>query len=264
MSKPFVPVAAPLLGVAFLLSGVVALGHQARNHLRGHDSYRIAFDAIDCPAPDGLTRAEFLGEVQYMASWPDDVGLLEDDLPARLQKTFAAHPWVEEVRRVEVVADRRVRIGLAFRTPVLSVATRNKGNSPDSGLVYRGVDANGVLLPRAAADATFLPRLLVDLPGLSCRAGTVWEDAHIQTAVRTAVFLRPFHEQLGIEHFEFTGDDLVVLARRGRVVWGKAPGDEQDDEASADVKLQRLLESPKNEPNVLPVPASETRVVKSR
>jgi hypothetical protein len=52
-------------------------------------------------------------------------------------------------------------------------------------------------------------------------------------------------------------------------VWGRAPGDERADEASADVKLQRLLEPQSATPDdhdrdVRPLPETETRVVKSK
>jgi hypothetical protein len=263
MSKHFVHVIAPLLAVAFVLSGVVALGQQARDYLRGQARYRVAFHDIDCPAPDGLTHGEFLGEVQYVASWPDDVALLEDHLAARLEKAFAAHPWVEEVRRVEVMPDRHVRVELAFRTPILAVPTRAQGGA----VVYRAADAYGVLLPRSTADASFQPRLAGDLPRPPGRAGTVWDDARVQTAVRTAVYLRPYREKLGIDRFEFAGDDLVVLSRQGRVVWGRAPGDERANEASAAVKLQRLLEPQPAAPadrDVRPLPETDTRLVKSK
>jgi hypothetical protein len=261
MSKWPVLVVAPLLGVSFVLSGVLALGQQARHHLRGQERYRIAFRAIDCPAPDGLTRDEFLGEVQSVASWPDDVGLLDDRVAARLGQAFAAHPWVEEVRRVEVASDRHVRVDLLFRTPVLSVPTRSR---TDGSLVHRGVDGQGVLLPRSAADAARKPVLVGEIPTPTVRAGMVWDDAHVQTAVRTAVFLRPHAEQLGLECFEFTGEELVIQARQGRVVWGRPPGDERPDEAPAEVKLQRLLDTGAPRPDVRSLPEIDTRVVKSK
>jgi len=266
MSRWLVHVVAPLLGATFALSGVFALGQQARDYLRGQDRYRIAFHDIDCPLPEGMTRADFLGEVQYVAAWPDAVPLLDDRLAARLEKAFAAHPWVEEVRRVEVTADRHIHVDLAFRTPVLAVPTRGKG---EGAIIYRGVDAKGVLLPRSAADGSLKPQLAGDLPAPSGRAGTVWDDRRVQTAVRTAVYLRPYRDQLGIDRFEFAGDDLVVLSRQGRVVWGRAPGDERADEASADVKLERLLEPPPATPDdrdrdVRPLPETDTRVVKSK
>jgi hypothetical protein len=115
MSKWLVQFAAPLLGVTFALTGVLALGQQARAFVREQERYRIAFRDIDCAAPDGTTRKDFLAEVQYLGGWPDDVSLLEERLPLRLEKVFAAHPSVESVRRVEVGSDRTVHVELIFR-----------------------------------------------------------------------------------------------------------------------------------------------------
>jgi hypothetical protein len=245
---------------------VSALGQQARGYLREQDRYRLAFRDIDCPTPNGLTREDFLGEVQYVAAWPDDVRLLDDRLALRLEEAFAAHPWVEEVRRVEVTSDRRIRVDLSFRLAVLTVATQGKGAS---AVEYRGVDAHGVLLPRSAQDGAVKPCLVAEVPLPSNRAGTLWQDARVQTAVRTAVFLRPHHEQLGIDQYDFVGEDLVVRSRQGRVVWGHVPGEERADEALANVKLQRMLEPPianpeRRERDVRSLVETDTRVVKSR
>jgi hypothetical protein len=269
MSKWLVQVVAPFLGVAAAFGGVFALGQHSRHYLRDQDRYRIAFHDIDCAAPNDLTREEFLGEVQYLASWPDDVRLLEDNLAPKLAKAFAAHPWVEEVRHVEVTVDRHVRVELAFRTPILTVPTRGKGAGPDGVVRFRSVDAQGVLLPRSNTDGSLTPSFVAEVPYPSNRAGTVWDDARVQTAARTAGYLRPYHVQLGIERYEFAGDDLVVQLRAGRVVWGRAPGQERPDEASAEVKLQRLLEPETARPDrgdrdVRSLPETDTRLVKSK
>ena len=159
MSKWLVQVAAPLIGVACALSGVLTLGQQVRGYLCEKDNYRIAFKDIDCAAPSGMTCAEFLGEVQYLGSWPDEVRLLEDQLPSRLEKAFAGHPWVESVRRIEVGSDHTVRIQLLFRSPVLTVPTQRSSDGATTAIVYRSVDAAGVLLPQSATDGTLTPVL---------------------------------------------------------------------------------------------------------
>jgi hypothetical protein len=269
MSKWLVQVVAPFLGVAFALCGVLMLGQHSRTYLRNQDRYRIAFHDIDCAAPDDLTREELLSEVQYLASWPDDVRLLEDNLAARLAKAFASHPWVEEVRRVEVTADRHVCVDLAFRTPILTVPTQGKGEGPDSVVRFRSVDAYGVLLPRSKTDGSLTPTFVPEVAYPSNRAGTLWDDAHVLSAARTAGYLRPYHEQLGIEHYQFAGDDLVVQLRAGRVVWGRAPGQERAGEASAEAKLQRLLAPETAKPDrrdrdMRMLPESDTRLVKSK
>ena len=51
--------------VALAVGGVVAVGNVARDALGPNDRYLLPFAEIDCPAPPGKDRAEFLGEVQY-------------------------------------------------------------------------------------------------------------------------------------------------------------------------------------------------------
>jgi hypothetical protein len=269
MSKALVQVVAPFIGVALALWCVSVLGQHSRNYLQDQDRYRIAFQDIACSAPDGMAREEFLNEVQYLASWPDDVRLLEDGVVARLGRAFASHPWVEEVRCVEITTGRQVRVELAFRTPILTVPTRDKDEGPQRAVRYRGVDAHGVLLPRPDADAALKPPFLGEVPYPSSRAGAVWDDARVQAAVRTAAYLQPYAEQLGIERYEFTGEDLIVQARTGRVVWGRAPGDERANEASAEVKLQHLLDADAAKParrdrDLRSLPETDTRMVKSK
>ena len=59
--------------------------------------------------------------MQFFAGMPDAVCVLDDGLPARLSAAFAKHPWVARVEAVEVVAPRRVRVRLTYRTAVLRV-----------------------------------------------------------------------------------------------------------------------------------------------
>src|SRR6516165_782839 len=89
----------PCALAGLVLFGVLRLGQAAHDSLRGAERYRISFAAIDCEPPHGLTRDDFLGEVQYLAGWPDRFLALDDDLPARLRDAFARHPWVADVER---------------------------------------------------------------------------------------------------------------------------------------------------------------------
>src|SRR5438445_3500156 len=95
-----------LLLVAGFFTGLVVVGNLALQQLRGRDRYRIAWSEIDCPAPAGQSRSEFLDEVQYLSQLSDQLQVLEDGLAARLAEAFARHPWVEEVEEVAVQAPR--------------------------------------------------------------------------------------------------------------------------------------------------------------
>ena len=75
--------------------------------------------------------------MQYLASLPDRVHVLDDDLAANLQQAFARHPWVAAVEDVRVAHEA----GLA----VAPWAT----SDPEilHSLVAAGVDAIGTNHP---------------------------------------------------------------------------------------------------------------------
>jgi hypothetical protein len=243
----------PLACVALALGGLIALGRLALERLRGEERYTIAFADLECAPPPGLSREEFLDEVQYLTGLPDRIGLLDDGLAERLAKAFGRHPWVEEVRGVEVGA-RGVSVRLAYRQAVLAVPLKDRGPLKDgvaeiagrSGLRReakksgRAVDKRGVLLP-VKATVPGLPVLYGEVSPPKGQAGSPWGDPAVEAAARTADFLRPHQERLGLEDFEVIRGELVLSNPTVRVLWGHAPGAETIGEARAAVKLERLL-----------------------
>jgi len=228
----------PLLGVTLLLAGVLWIGKLTRDRVRSHPSQEILFADIDCPAPPGMKRGDFLDEVQYLAEMPVRLHLLDDDLPARLAKAFAGHPWVEKVDRVEIgSAEPRVRARLAFRIPVLVV----KGTAGLS--TVRLVDRHGILLPASASGK--LPTLEVDLDLSNQAAGKPLTHPAVEAVVATAAFLQSYHDRLQIKRFAATEEGIVFWTAAGeRVLWGRPVGAETGDEPSAEVKVRRLLSFP--------------------
>lgn len=104
-----------LAAVGLVIGGVVAVGNIARDALGPNDRYLLPFTEIDCPAPAGQDRAEFLGEVQYIGKFSDRVNVLDPALPERLRAAFAAHKRVARVGKISVLAPDRVQVELAFR-----------------------------------------------------------------------------------------------------------------------------------------------------
>ena len=161
------------LGVALILVTVAVVGKMTRAGIGGSGRYTIAFADIDCMPPPGLTRAEFLDEVQYLSRLPDRLGLLDDDLSNKLTAAFAKHPWVERVDSV-VLQPRQVRVALVIRQPVLAVLT-------PEGLI--AVDRHGVRLPKNAATEG-LPIFEGDARPPQGPAGTRWGDARVEERAR--------------------------------------------------------------------------------
>jgi hypothetical protein len=182
MKRPWLwQVLVPLAGVALVLGGIIAVGQWTRDWLGQQPRTQVAFESLDCPAPPGQSREDFLGEVQYLGGLPSQLSLRDESLPARLSEAFARHPWVEAVDGVSIVPPGRVEVRLRFRTPVLAVRYRGQ---------TRAVDAGAVLLPPSAR-CDGLPHLnLPDTAAMPGVSGTIWEDAKVQAAARAAALHR--------------------------------------------------------------------------
>jgi hypothetical protein len=232
--------------VALLLGGLVWLGQYAREQIRDRERFQVAFADIDCEPPPGLSRGDFLDEVMYHASCPERFSILEDGLADKLKQYFAKHPWVAQVDKVEVQPPRGVRVQVAYRQAVLAVvvAPEFAGSSfaGDKKLPVRGVDREGVLLPKKAPLGVALA-VLDKAPPPTRPIGQLWGDAGVEAAARTAALLQPHQQLLGLKWLTLTPDGLVLGGTGVKVVWGKpdALGD-----ATVDVKLQRLLECTKS------------------
>jgi len=224
-----VPLAAGLL----LLAAVIVLGGLALRALHGQERYQIAFADIDCLPPPHESRAEFLEEVQYFARLPDSVCVLDEGLPARLSAAFARHPWVEEVRDVQITAPRRVRVQLTYRMAALTVEL---GDGID-----RPVDRHGVRLPASAVDSA-VPVLRGDLRQPTGLEGQLWGDERVAAAARTAWLLAPYQDRLHLQTFETESDNMILSGAPYRVLWGAAAGREPLGEAGGEVKVRRLLD----------------------
>jgi hypothetical protein len=255
MRRGLVGALAAVAGAALVLAGVVAAGNWARSRLQEQQVYSLPFVAIDCAAPRGQSREDFLGEVQFLSGERDRLDLLDAGLPARLAGDFARHPWVEEVRRVEVLPGRRLRVELSWRRAVLAVRLM-QGDVPADGSVplpawagaqrsgqvpCRAVDRHGVLLP-AQATRPGLPLLNAPVRLPAGPAGTPWGDPRVDAAAAAAAFLEADRERLGLADadWEAEGDTLVLARPQLRVIWGRAPGREKPGEAPAAVKVERL------------------------
>ena len=164
-----------LAGSTLVLVGLVFCGKATGDAVRGQERYTVSFLDIDCTTPPDFERPAFLSEVQYLATMPSQLHLLDEDLAPQLTAAFGCHPWVEEVEQVEFAAPDRIRVRLRFRTPVLAVPEGSK---------LRAVDCHGVLLPSNAATLG-LPVFtgLTHAPG---PAGQPWDDSAVVEAARTA------------------------------------------------------------------------------
>jgi hypothetical protein len=230
MRSAFVRVAVFTAGGVLVLLGWTLLGRQATSRLRASGRTTIAFADIECDPPRYLSRADFLGEVQYLAGLPDRLPLDDEVLAMRIAAAFGAHPCVRAVERVQVLPGR-VLVAVAYRMAALAVPVTES---------LRVVDGRAVLLPRCA-----LPDGLPQLAGESLAPpanaeGKPWVDERVVAAAGVAAYLRPLHERVAVEKIVVEGSEVSLVAGKTRIRWGSAPGRELRGEPDAAAKARRL------------------------
>jgi hypothetical protein len=237
------PTGGLFLVLGLLFFGLILGSRSIRARIGDLDRYAVVFAEVDCPAPPGLRREEFLDEVQYLSGLPGRLRLLDEDLAQRLAQAFASHPWVEDVVRVEILPARPARVQLTFRTPVLAVAcpgltAEGAGSWPSAARV---VDRHGILLPAAKANLE-LPVLAGRVAPPAGSAGTPWGDPRVAACAATAGFLHANQARFHFQEIQAGDDGVVLTTPKARVLWGNPPGAETAAEAEAAQKLERLLE----------------------
>ncbi len=160
--------------VVLVVGGLILGGRQALDQLRAHDRFTIPLADVECNPPPTMSRTDFLEEVQYLAGLPDQLHLLDEDLPRRVAEAFARHPWVDRVERVQVAGGRELRVQLRHRSPALAVPWQGE---------LRAVDRHGILLP-ADAPTAGLPVFAGTALAPKGAAGTSWDDPAILAAAQ--------------------------------------------------------------------------------
>lgn len=168
MRRQVVRSVAWLLLVATVLAGIIVLGRWSMGQLKNDDRFQISFDDIECAAPPGMTRRDFLGEVLYLSRLPSRVSVADPELHEKLRDAFAHHPWVLVVDEVQPKPPAQLAVSLQFRRPALVV--------PWHGGV-RVVDDRGVLLPDGVLGSG-LPRY-EGKPAPPGEAGLAWPDPDV-------------------------------------------------------------------------------------
>ena len=84
-----------LAAAALVIGGVIAAGRIARDSLGPRDRYALPFGDIECDAPPGQDRADFLGEVQYNGAFPDALNVLARPLIFAVYGPAAIHGVID-------------------------------------------------------------------------------------------------------------------------------------------------------------------------
>ena len=185
------------------LGAVVLLGMWLRPPEPTPSEPRTRVADLQVEAPPGLTREEFLEQVQAGAGLPDALNLSEPKQVERLRNAFKSHPWVRLVADLEP-GEKRTRLALDFRRPVLLV--RAWGHA---------VDGEGVLLPKGAEVA----KLVVDASKRGNPSGRLGQRCpEVRELAQIADRLPPRDEFRG-GSLEQDGKNAILVGSGFRVRW---------------------------------------------
>lgn len=193
--------------MALVVGGIIALGRLAQGHLRKEKPATLPFISVNCDSPPGMSKLDFLGEVQYLAGCPDVIDLNEPDLDKNLVLAFERHPWVAKVDGVEC-QNEQIHIQLTFRLPVMAV--------PWSGAdgPFRAVDGQGVLLPMSAMRAGLPVFSTVPTVGAD-KVGSPWRDPAVQAACRALAKVGLAVNEEPIEEVEIRNGEVWLRTASG-------------------------------------------------
>lgn len=245
-----------LWGALALVASVGAAGNLAWKHylpaIARHPQYQITSENIRITSPPPWIRADVKAEVLRDSSLIGKLSVIDDheQLQQRIRNAFAFHPWVAAVGTIKIDLPASLDVELRYRRPIAAVETVDKAT-----VAYLPIDAEGVRLP----DADFTDYERRSLPRISGVSGVPsvgdrWADERVLNAAELAAKLADVWGQLRLVeivpsmHAQVRGDATyfafeIMTSGGTRIVWGAAPGREQDAaESPFDAKRKRLLE----------------------
>lgn len=209
--------------------------------VRAHPDAVLFPERVEVRGVAPWVRADIRTEALRDASLDGGLPLDDPDLPERLRRAFARHPWVREVTGVALATPAAAVVEVRCREPVAMVRVKD-------GLY--AVDAEGVLLPSedfTGESAANYPTIAAIKSTPLGAAGTAWGDPLVVEGAALAAAIGPEWPRLGLR-------DLRPGAVSGGVAWdlvgdgdrtirfGSAPGREGPGEPTAAAKLVRLRE----------------------
>jgi hypothetical protein len=239
------------LVIAVGMAGNLAWKHYLPKIAR-HPQFQITAENIHITTPPPWIRADVKAEVLRNSGLIGKLSVIDDhaQLQKRVRDAFAFHPWVAAVGAIQIDLPASLAVELQFRQPVAAVETVDQAT-----VSYLPVDASGVRLPEtdfSDFERRSLPRItgVAGLPSIGDR----WADERVTNAAALASRLSDVWSQLRLVeiipsmHAQVRGDTTyfafeIMTSGGTRIVWGAAPGREQDAaESPFNDKRKRLLD----------------------
>ncbi len=254
------PAALSVLWPVLLLVGGYAAWHQwgAEHVAKQYSGIDPAL--IQVTEPPDHVRSNVVKAV-YGDTAMEGLSLLDRQATAKIASAFSMHPWVRKVTGVRKLPGGAIDVRLEYRVPVAMVHVFKPGTK-DMRSHFFPVDAEGVLLPSGEfAQAETRNYLYIEVPGVYTNNpyGTPFGDSRVEAAARLAAVLAPHREAAKLRSIGVYGDPrqmevplLELTTQSGsRIFWGSPPGSEPPGEATADMKIQKLLSVDTSQPSDL-------------
>lgn len=264
-SKPSIgPEAGPLRilwrprvwGSLAIVLAVGYAGHLAWRHylpaIAQHPQFQITPENVHVTPPPAWVRSDVKFEVLRDAGLLGHLSVIDDHqrLQQRVRDAFTFHPWVAAVHKIQIDLPASLLVELEYRRPVAAVEAVNR-----ESVSYLPVDASGIRLPDedfSDVECRALPRItgVTGVPSV----GERWNDDRVTSAAALAARLADIWSQLRLVeivpslHAQVRGNTSfyafdIMTSGGTRIVWGAAPGREQDaSESPFDAKRKRLLD----------------------
>ncbi len=182
--------------VATAIFGIVGVvgWYTIRDDVALRPEYRLKAENVTVPERPDWVPEDFVVRVLRSSGLITDGSLLDDSLAQKLAQGFAADPWVEEVRRVEIRFPSGADVDLVYRRAIALVEVPSQGLFP--------VDRHGVLLPTEyflelpAPKRDAMPRIQGPRTVPLGNVGTPWGDPLVQDAAKLADLLADEFEEL--------------------------------------------------------------------
>lgn len=250
--------AAGLAGATAVLAGLIVAAYFAWNHwarpVINVTRHQLLPENVEIPTTPPWIRSDIKAEVFRDGSLAD-ASALETDLTPRVARAFEMHPWVEKVTRVSKQAPANVVVDLAYRQPIAWVEVP-EGMFGQQGQAALPIDDKSVLLPQAdftAEDLGLFIRIHIENLSMCGPTGTPWGDPRVAAAAAIAAALGQHWVELGLYEIQAVADDSqhsvptrtryeLFTPNGKRLIWGSAPGYEQQGEPTAATKVRVLRE----------------------
>ncbi|MFM7034960.1 MAG: cell division protein FtsQ/DivIB [Planctomycetia bacterium] len=223
---------------AAVICGLV-LWTRVSDDVRSDKGYVLEPAGIELLGIAPWVRSDLKGEALRNASLDGRLPLDDPELSRRLARAFDMHPWVRQVKRVDLHHPARAVVEVVCREPVAMVGVKG-------GLL--AIDAEAVVLPSTdftAEAAARYPRIAGVMSSPQGPEGSPWGDPVVEEAAALAMAIGPEWNDLGLIECrpEVNGGRRiwVVSGDGGRTIrFGAAPGREVTGEPVAAAKVARL------------------------